>query len=89
MDRMNGKKAAAIKYLKGDKAPFLLARGRGHLADRLTALALENGIPFVEDPEFLDELLILEPGAYLPPELFEVAARILSFVYAQDNSTDS
>jgi type III secretion system FlhB-like substrate exporter len=71
---MNGdKKAAAIKYLKGDKAP----------------LAREKQIPFVEDPVLLDQLLILEPGAYLPPELFEVAARILSFVYAQDNSTDS
>ena len=78
----DGKKVAAIKYIRGDRAPFLLCKGRGHLAERLIRLAEEEGIPFVKDAELLDQLLVLDPGRALPEELFEVVAEILSFVYS-------
>ena len=79
------KEAAAIKYISGDAAPFLLCKGRRELAERLIRLAEEEGVPLVRNPELLEQLLILEPGSYLPAELFEVVAEILSFVYAQES----
>lgn len=74
--------AAAIKYIQGAPSPFLLCKGRGHLAQRLIRLAEEEGIPLVKNSELLEELLVLEPGRDLPEELFGVVAEILSFVYS-------
>lgn len=83
------KEAAAIKYNRGDAAPFLLCKGRRHLAEKLIEFAEKEGIPFVQDPELLEKLLVLEPGSALPEALFEVVAEILSFVYAQESGSNA
>ena len=79
------KKAAAIKYVKGDFAPFLICKGRNHMAERLLEEAEKAGIPILKNPEVLKGLIELEPLAYIPEELFEAVAEILAFVYALDS----
>ena len=81
----DNREAAAIRYIRGETAPFLVAKGRRHLADKLLAIAEEKKIPLVRNRELLDELMVLEPQSSIPPELFEVVAEILSFVYAQES----
>ena len=76
-------KAAAIRYRKGERAPLLLCKGKQHMSGKLIREAEKYGIPLVENPELLEELIVLEPLEYIPEEMFEAVAEILAFVYAQ------
>lgn len=77
-------KAAAIRYKKGQKAPFLLCKGRKHMAEKLIRAAEKFNIPLVKNSELLEELIELEPMEAIPEELFEAVAEILAFVYSQE-----
>ncbi len=74
-------KAVAIKYDSDLPAPFILAKGKGDLARRLTELAQEAGIPVSEDPAIIDALYSLEVGEFIPEDLYNVVARLLVFAY--------
>lgn len=79
------KKAAALRYDPGrEKAPRLLAKGQGHVAERLLARAREAGIPVYEDRPLVEALLNLELESEIPSELYRVVAAVLAFVYRLD-----
>ena len=49
-------KAAALRYEKGkDAAPRLVAKGQGHIAEKILQLAKDNQIPVHEDPALIDK----------------------------------
>lgn len=75
-------RAAALHYdPERDRAPRLVARGEGHVADRILALAREHGIPVHEDRALVDVLARLDLGSEIPPDLYRVVAEIVAFVY--------
>ncbi|MFP4562503.1 MAG: EscU/YscU/HrcU family type III secretion system export apparatus switch protein [Spirochaetia bacterium] len=74
-------KAAAVKYIEGLPAPFLVAKGRGELAKKILRLAEENDITVHHDAGLTEEMYRLDPGEWIPEELFEAVARLLAFVY--------
>lgn len=75
-------RAAALQYDQDrDRAPRLVARGDGHVADRILALAREHGIPVHEDRGLVDVLARLDLGSEIPPELYRAVAEIIAFVY--------
>lgn len=77
-----GKKAAALKYKKEeDRAPVLVARGSGQVAEKIIQLAREHNIPLHEDPKTIELLCCLDLGDEIPPELYKAVARILVFIY--------
>lgn len=79
------KKAAALRYdPQRENAPRLLAKGEGYVAERLLVRATELGIPIYEDRALVDALLTLELQAEIPPELYQVVAAVLAFVYRLD-----
>ena len=73
-------KAVAIQYNKELPAPFITARGKGFLADRLMKIAEEHSIPVVKNDLLSETLYIMEPGEYIPDEVFEIVAEILVFI---------
>jgi flagellar biosynthesis protein len=75
-------KAVALSY-DSEKmpAPTLSASGEGLVAERIIALAKANGIPIREDPELVTLLSQLDVGQVIPPELYNVVAELLAFVY--------
>lgn len=76
------RRAAALQYdLEHDRAPRLVARGDGLIADRIVALAREHGIPVHEDRALVDVLARLDIGIEIPPELYRVVAEIIAFIY--------
>jgi flagellar biosynthesis protein len=76
------KKAVALQYDKGRmKAPRVTAKGRGVLAERLVALAKENGVPVQEDRLLVEALEAVDVGRDVPIELYQVVAEILVTVY--------
>ena len=76
-------KALALGYDRNtDDAPVVKAKGAGSTAEAILRIARENSIPVVEDPALEALFSGIPVGSELPPELFEVAAHLLAFVYA-------
>lgn len=75
-------KAAALKYdEEKDKAPKVVASGRGKIAERIVEIAKEHGIPIYEDPDLVELLLKVDIGDEIPPELYKAVAEVLAFIY--------
>jgi flagellar biosynthesis protein FlhB len=75
--------AIAIRYRPPeDKAPKVIAKGKGALAEIMRDLARENGVPIVEDIP-LARLLYkrVKVGRSVPVETYRAVAAILAFVY--------
>ena len=66
------KQAVALSYNPGDEAPFIVAAGKGALA--------ESDVPLYEDSKLANTLSKLDIGDSIPPELYSVVAQILVFV---------
>ncbi len=77
-----GAKAAALRYTVELPAPIVLAAGKGALAEAIVRIAKENGVALVANPALADALLSLDPGSFIPEELYGIVAEILSFVSA-------
>jgi flagellar biosynthesis protein FlhB len=73
----------ALRYrAEEDRAPKVIAKGKGQLAENMRDLARANGIPIVEDIP-LARLLYrrVKVGRSVPAETFKAVAAILAFVY--------
>lgn len=76
--------AVAVAYEPGEKAPKILATGKGEVAERIIEKAKENDVPLYKDNQLADTLSRLKIGDAIPPELYEVVAEILVFVDDMD-----
>jgi flagellar biosynthesis protein len=72
--------AVAIHYNEDLPAPLVIASGRGALAQAITRIARENGVPLVADPELAASLIELDVNTLIPESLYEVIAHLLVFV---------
>jgi flagellar biosynthetic protein FlhB len=75
--------AAAIKYDKAtSEAPILIAKGADILAQKIKEVAKENKIEIVENKPLARMLYYnVELGAEIPPELYQMTAEVLAYVY--------
>jgi flagellar biosynthetic protein FlhB len=75
--------AVALKYLQErHRAPVVVAKGMGEVAERIRVLAAENGVPHVEAPPLARALYRhVEIGAEIPALLYTAVAQVLAYVY--------
>ena len=73
-------KAVALHYSPELPAPIVLAKGRGALAERIRAIALEHDIELVPMPEVTDALIELPVGSLIPERFYQVIAELLVYV---------
>ena len=86
---MNEKKAVALRYKKGeDKAPKVIAKGKGKIGERIIQIAKENNIPIKEDPVLVEALSQIEINQEIPPELYKAVAKILVFIYQKTKQVE-
>lgn len=78
------KKAIALKYNNGDRAPFVVAKGKGYIAEKIIQKGENENIYIHKDENIIDNLMKLDLGEEIPPELFEVVAEIIGYVYYLD-----
>lgn len=78
-------KAVALAY---DQAggPKVVAKGSGHIAHKIIEHALEYGIPIQKDEMLVETLLEVNLGEEIPPQLYQVVAELLAFIYRLDQS---
>jgi flagellar biosynthetic protein FlhB len=74
--------AIALKFEHDLPAPVVLAKGAGHLAAKIRAIAIENEVPIVEQKPLARSLYkLVEVGDYIPAELYRAVAEVLAYVY--------
>ena len=73
--------AVALRYEPGTGAPRVVAKGRGHIADRIRAEAAANFVPIVRDVPLARTLeKACRVDQTIPADLYEAVARLLAFV---------
>ncbi len=83
------KLAVALKYrLNEDVAPWVVASGRGVLAQALVKKALDMDIPIHPDGDLAELLGDVNVGQSIPEELYEVVAQIMAMVYRMDTALE-
>lgn len=76
--------AVALTYKKGSReAPKVVAKGRGIVADRIVALAEENGLVIETNPMLAEALSSIELDDTIPLELYEAVAVVIGYVLRQ------
>lgn len=75
-------KAVALKYDdKKNKAPRVIATGRGEIAEKIIEVAKAHNVPLYEDKNLVQLLEALELETEIPPELYRAVAEVLAFIY--------
>lgn len=75
-------RATALGYeVERDRAPRVLAQGRGHVAQQIIDLAVANGIPLRKDPLLTAALAAVDINEEIPPELYGVIAEVFAYIY--------
>jgi flagellar biosynthetic protein FlhB len=74
--------AVALEYRRATMtAPVVVAKGQGHIAQRIKLIAREHGVPMVENVPLARALYAeAEVGAVIPAALFEAVAEVLAYL---------
>lgn len=79
-NRLLNQKAVALSYDESqDKAPVIVASGRGYMAERIIEMACENDVPVYEDNSLANILSQMELGSEIPVELYQMVVDIYGF----------
>jgi flagellar biosynthesis protein len=62
-------------------APQLVAKGSGHIGNRIVELAQQHQIPLYQDPELTRLLAQLELGDEIPETLYKAIAQVILFAW--------
>ena len=79
--------AVAVKYDKETaEAPYVLAKGADYVAPNIKEIAKQNNIEIVENKPLARMLYYnVEIGDQIPPELYQMVAEVLAYVYSVKN----
>jgi flagellar biosynthesis protein len=78
------RRATALRYEPGQRAPTVVAAGAGIIAERILDAAREAGVPVRSDPALSAALAQLDLGAEIPEELYIAVAEALAWAYKLD-----
>jgi len=81
-------KAVALKYQpESDRAPRVIAKGQGKVAEKIIEIARQHNIHIHNDPDLIEVLSRLDLNAEIPPELYVVVAELLAFIYSLNSNS--
>lgn len=76
------KKAVALKYDPiNDKAPHVIAKGAGDIANRIVEEATKHDVAIQQDDALVQLLYQLEINEQIPPKLYPIIAEVFAVVY--------
>jgi flagellar biosynthetic protein FlhB len=75
--------AVALRYsMQSGAAPKVVAKGKNYLAARIRRIAVEHGVPIVENAPLAQALYkSVEVGQEIPRHLYRAVAEILAYIY--------
>jgi len=69
----------------GERAPKVVAGGRGKVAEQILQIAFQNGVKVREDADLAQLLSAIDIESEIPLEAFAAVAEILIYVYQANN----
>ena len=82
-------RAAALRYEAGtDRAPRVVAKGAGPVAEEIIRRARESGVPIHESRELAAALMQFELDQQIPPALYVAIAEVLAWAHQIDKSSN-
>ena len=82
-------RAAALRYEAGaDRAPRVVAKGQGPLAEEIIRRARESGVAIHEAPELAAALMQFDIDQQIPPALYIAVAEVLAWAYSLESSAN-
>ena len=73
--------AVAISYAAKDRAPIVVAKGYGAVADSIVRRARESGLYVHTSPDLVKLLMNVDLDAQIPPQLYVAVAEVLAWLY--------
>lgn len=77
--------AVALRYPEWADAPYISAKAKGSVAERLVKIAEENDVPVVEDAQTANVLSLQNVGSFIPESTYSAIATIFAFVVDLEN----
>lgn len=65
-------------------APVVLAKGQGHVAEKIIQIAIDQGIEIRQDADLLQILKAVDIDEEIPVEAFAAVAKIISYIYQKN-----
>lgn len=78
--------AVALSYQEDDRAPRVIAKGYGTVADTIIRTARENGLYVHQSPELVGLLMQVDLDAHIPPKLYVAVAELLAWLYRLESA---
>ena len=80
------KKAVALEYdIDKDRAPRVIAKGKGVSAENIIKIAQLHNLPIKEDADLVELLSKVELDREVPEKLYLAVAEVFSFIYKITN----
>ena len=76
--------AIALSYAKKDRAPIVVAKGYGAVADSIVQRARESGLYVHASPDLVKLLMQVNLDEQIPPQLYLAVAEVLAWLYQLD-----
>lgn len=73
--------AIALSYAKKDRAPIVVAKGYGAVADSIVQRARDSGLYVHASPDLVKLLMHVDLDAQIPPQLYLAVAEVLAWLY--------
>lgn len=79
--------AVAISYANKDKAPIVVAKGYGDVAESIVRRARESGLYVHASPDLVKLLMHVDLDAQIPPQLYIAVAEVLAWLYKLESGS--
>lgn len=73
--------AVALAYGQDDRAPRVVAKGRGLIAAAIIEKARQHGVFVHESRELVALLMQVDLDQHIPPQLYVAVAELLAWIY--------
>ncbi|MBP2653149.1 MAG: flhB 2 [Firmicutes bacterium] len=86
LEKGTSPQAVAIRYKEEefDKAPRVVAKGTGYVAETILAAAKQHSIPVYQNKTLVSMLMAVELDREIPAELYHAVAEVLAYIYRID-----
>lgn len=83
-------KAVALKYEENlQKAPRVVAKGKGHLAEKIIKKAAELDVPIFQNEALASSLLSVEIDEQIPPALYQAVVEVFVWLMKNEQSVNA
>ena len=80
--------AVALAYSEDDRAPVVVAKGKGLLAQAIVERAREAGVYVHESRELVALLMHVDLDQHIPSQLYLAVAELLAWLYRLERGED-